>query len=451
LTSVALDPSEGTAGRFVDRALAAARRGAGWTRATWTSLGLGVIRPIGVVLLALGLVSPWLVTSLEPQRDAFGVAVVLPGMPHAGWVSYGAAITVCLVVACIGLIGSRRWGRVVTSGAGWVAAGLVLLFPVATAIGNSGLVQHLSDRTSDLSYITAQFGYKVPGNPIVNVGPMALTGPWRVITTGLRLGWVLCLVGAAMLAFSGVRELGPSLRKKPLVVVAAIVIGIGVGATLGRGLQANRLEVKAVNETHVGNYTAALRDMQRAVQWNGAITSRAPVALAYGDILQRTGHIGTAYAHLSHAAFLALAGDENGRLTDLQIAHRLDPANAVVSNALQRLLRDRARSNLDPGLLASALNDPHLDGTAAEYTLGRLYYTVGRYPEAIARLERVRSETTNHDVRSSADTYIALSLQKLAQPIEARRVLLRAIAEDRGYFNSLARSLATGLYLSAKP
>jgi hypothetical protein len=431
--------------------LTAARRGARWIDATWSALGIGIARPIGVLLLSVGLMFPWLAASLEAQRGAFALPVFLPGVPHTGWASYGAPLVVCLAAALVGSLGNRRWQRILAAAAGVIATAVVLLFPIATAIGNGPLVQHLSDKTQELSYITAQFGYKIPSNPIINVGPMALTGPWRVIATGLRLGWVLCLVGAVVLAVSGVRDLGRALRTKRLLVAVAVVLVAGVGLALGRGLMANRMEIRAVNETHVGNYTAALRDMRSAVHWNSAIMARAPAALAYGDILERTGHAGTAYAHLSRAAFLALAGDENGRLTELRTAHQLDPANAVVSSALSRLLRDRARGDLDPGLLASAITDPQLDGTAVEYTLARVLYQVGRYPEAIARLERVRTLTTNRDVRSSADTYISLSLQKLDQPVEARRVLLRAIAEDRAYYNSLARSLATGLYVSPTP
>jgi hypothetical protein len=55
------------------------------------------------------------------------------------------------------------------------------------------------------------------------------------------------------------------------------------------------------------------------------------------------------------------------------------------------------------------------------------------------------------NVRSSAYTYIALCEIRLANPAAGRRYLVMALSTDREYNNTLARTLAAGLYVAGRP
>jgi Tfp pilus assembly protein PilF len=65
-------------------------------------------------------------------------------------------------------------------------------------------------------------------------------------------------------------------------------------------------------------------------------------------------------------------------------------------------------------------------------------------------MARTLQLTSDPNVRSSAYTYISLCETAMGQHQQARQDLLTAISLDTEYNNALARTLATGLYVSRR-
>ena len=115
----------------------------------------------------------------------------------------------------------------------------------------------------------------------------------------------------------------------------------------------------------------------------------------------------------------------------------------LISQARKAALIDNNR-----GLMQAIVSQRYGDLPAAHYALGRILYKGGDFDHAIDQFLRTIQLTNDPNVRSSAYTYVSLSETAMGRDSDARSHLLTAIALDTEYNNSLARSLAAGLYVS---
>jgi tetratricopeptide (TPR) repeat protein len=81
----------------------------------------------------------------------------------------------------------------------------------------------------------------------------------------------------------------------------------------------------------------------------------------------------------------------------------------------------------------------------AQYTLGQTFYLQNGFEACIAYMQNVLYANPNHDVQSSADTYIALSMIKQGKVDQGRRLLLQAVKLDPYFNNNTAREELSGL------
>jgi tetratricopeptide (TPR) repeat protein len=80
------------------------------------------------------------------------------------------------------------------------------------------------------------------------------------------------------------------------------------------------------------------------------------------------------------------------------------------------------------------------------YYMGRIQYDKHDYEACMQQMNRILKLSNNPDVRSSAYTYLALSLKGEGRINEARHLLLKAIALDPYYHNNTAREELSGLH-----
>jgi tetratricopeptide (TPR) repeat protein len=407
---------------------------------------------IGLALVALGLVLPWVHRSLVPGRHAWALPIVLAGLPRATWATYGLAASACLSVAAVATL--RHRGR--PSPAAAVAGALVLLaavgFVVEASLADFRLTGDLANHDADLRFIEGQLHYKIPHARLDSFLVFHLDGHWRQVVNALRPGWLAIALGGVVLLASGWHTLRWSDRFIHITVVGLAVLLVGtLTAATTRAVFASHAMADGINANSAGSYNAALRDFRRAQTLNPQLPDDGSFQLAYGTALNASGQRHAPLALLADARVRGLTRDYDGRVRDLLEAHRAAPHDVVITTELRRVARTQARAQRRPELLHAMLADHSLDGPAERYTLGRLYFNMGSYQPAIPEFKRVIELTNDTNVRSSALTYIAISQQRLGLFRQGRRTLLRAIAADSDYYNTLARALAVGLYVPFKP
>jgi hypothetical protein len=77
---------------------------------------------------------------------------------------------------------------------------------------------------------------------------------------------------------------------------------------------------------------------------------------------------------------------------------------------------------------------------------GRIYYAQNSYNACVEHMQQILTTGSNAAIRSSAYTYIALSLLQEGKTVEARQVLFLAIRLDPYYHNNTAREELSGLH-----
>ena len=81
-----------------------------------------------------------------------------------------------------------------------------------------------------------------------------------------------------------------------------------------------------------------------------------------------------------------------------------------------------------------------------QYVLGREFYSQSGYQGCMQYMQNVLYINQNPDVRSSAETYIALSMIRQGQVAQGRQVLMQAIKLDPDFNNNTAREELSGLH-----
>jgi len=334
--------------------------------------------------------------------------------------------------------------------AGACTALVPVFFVVQTVISDHQLLTHLSEQQSQYNAIVGQFGYPAPRNLLTSVLIVPLSGPWQVVISALRPGWYLTLAGGLMLLVHGRHSLVAWARNAPrwsavaIAVVAAVLL-----ASIGRGVAANELVQSAGDALQIGDYSSALSRVVLAQHLNAGLQFDSRAALVRGQALASTGDQTSPLALLYIANLRDSVHDEIGALSALETAAADDPNNQVViANLLDEAL-SLAKERQDPGILQGIVEKPYGDRLDQHYTLGRILYARSDFDLArIQMIDAAEESGADANVASSAHTYIALCEERLGQLATARGEVLTAIHLDTQYINSLARSVAAGLYIS---
>jgi tetratricopeptide (TPR) repeat protein len=405
---------------------------------------------VGVILIAIGLITPWLRVPLEPTSGAFSLPVLVTGVPTTSTFSYGGVVAVCLVGAAAAILWGRGRSSVGMALAGAATVLVPLYFVIQTVVTDRVLTNHLSEQQSELTSIIGQLGYSIPRNQLSSVLIVPVTGTWQQVLSALRPGWYLTLVGGALLFARGLPALSLRFRKRPrLPAVALGIVALALVATLGRGFAASLVLQSASDTLEAGDYASANARISLAEALNPALRSDAKEALLRGEALASSGDQTSSEALLYLASLRNSVHDEFGALALMEDAAGRDPTNDAVINTLLDQARRLATKRQDPGILRGVVNQPYGNRLAERYMLGRILYTRGDFDAArqqLAAAGALSSADTN--VASSVHTYIALCDMRLGDDSSARSELLVAIRLDTLYINSLARTLATGLYVS---
>jgi hypothetical protein len=412
---------------------------------------LGVLVPvIGLLLGLLGLNFPWLGIALETERHAVDLRVVAAGMPDSRLVSYGSLTAIALVVAATVLVRARGRGTAGLAVCGALMLMLPLLFIVQSSISDFQLVQHIYQQNAEMRSITSQLGYSIPRSGPTSVLLLPISGPTRALATDLRPGWLMSVVGGGMLLAFGLRPLISGLRHDRRLRWGTVAAGVVLGVLLGRGVFANYIAGSAESASQAGEYSRATQLFDYAQRLNPLLRFSGNFEQGLGRALGASGDRTSPLALYAQAKAFGTQGDTVDQLADLQLAAAGAPDNPVVVEELVSQARRTALQHGNLGLMEAIVSQPYGDLPAAHYALGRLMYQHSDFDHAINQLLRTIQLTSDPNVRSTAYTYISLCETAVGRPAQARSHLLTAISLDSEYNNSLARTLAVGLYVSRK-
>ena len=403
---------------------------------------------IGLLLCLLGLNFPWLGVALETERHAVDLRVVAAGMPDSRLISYGSLAAIMLVVCATLLVRAKGRPTPAIAVCGAIMLMLPLLFLVQSAISDFQLVQHINQQNAEMRSITSQLGYSIPRSGPTSVLLYPLGGSTRAIATDLRPGWVMSLVGGALVLAFGLGALIRGLRADRRLRWGSLALGVVLAILLGRGAFANYIASSAEQASRAGEYSRATQLFDYAQRLNPLLRFNANFELGLGQALGASGDSASPLALYAQSKALGTQNDTVDQLADLQQAATQEPGNLVIVQELISQARKAALIDNNRGLMQAIVSQRYGDLPAAHYALGRILYKGGDFDHAIDQFLRTIQLTNDPNVRSSAYTYVSLSETAMGRDSDARSHLLTAIALDTEYNNSLARSLAAGLYVS---
>jgi tetratricopeptide (TPR) repeat protein len=404
----------------------------------------------GLLLGLLGLNFPWLGVALETERHAVDLRVVAAGMPDSRLISYGSLTAIALVVAATLLVRAHGRGTAGLGVCGVVMLLLPILFVMQSSISDFQLIQHIYQQNAEMRSITSQLGYSIPRSGPTSVLLYPISGPTRAIATDLRPGWLLSLLAGTLLLAVGLRPLALGLVRERRLRWGALAAVVVVVILVGRGVFANSIAESAEHASEAGEYSGATQLLDYAQRLNPLLRFSANFEQGLGRALGASGDHNAPLALYATAKALGTQNDTVDQLADLQQAAAGAPDNPVIVEELISQARKAALLNGNLGLMEAIVSQPYGDLPAAHYALGRLYYQASDFAHADDQMARTLQLTSDPNVRSSAYTYISLCETAMGQHQQARRDLLTAISLDTEYNNALARTLATGLYVSRR-
>jgi len=402
----------------------------------------------GLLLSLLGLNFPWLGVALETERHAVDLRVVAAGMPDSRLISYGSLAAIALVVCATLLVRAKGRPTPAIAVCGAIMLMLPLLFVVQSAISDFQLVQHINQQNAEMRSITSQLGYSIPRSGPTSVLLYPIGGSTRAIATDLRPGWVMSVVGGVLVFAFGLVELLRGLRTDRRMRWGSLAFGVVLTVLLGRGAFANYIASSAEQASRAGEYSRATQLFDYAQRLNPLLRFNANFELGLGQALGASGDSNSPLALYAQSKALGTQNDTVDQLADLQQAATEAPSNLVIVQELISQARKAALIDNNRGLMQAIVSQPYGDLPAAHYALGRILYKGGDFDHAIDQFLRTIQLTNDPNVRSSSYTYISLGERAMGRDSDARSHLLTAIALDTEYNNSLARSLAAGLYVS---
>jgi tetratricopeptide (TPR) repeat protein len=406
---------------------------------------------LGVLLVGVAVVRPWLEVPLQTREKATAIRLVLAGLPSNKWVTYGAIAAALAGIAAAATAWRRGRASALLGLAGIAVLVLCGLLIAQLVLWDAGMRHTLVSQTLQKSVAVKQFGYSVRATQPAGIFLFPLTGVGKVIGGTLDHGFYLCALGGAVMTAAGFRPLLAAFRRHrrmaPLLATAATLAVVGTAAP---GVVAWYVENSAAAAAQRGDTKAALSGLDLAVRLVPDFKLDPDYELARGTALLQAGDRNSAPALFVQSRNSAAAADRPRELALLVEAHRRAPGDTVVLEELRARAIDYASRIHDAAPLLS-LGSKVGDDALVQYVAGRLYYDLGSFDAATMHFRRAEQLTPDPDVLSSAHTYVGLADLQLGRSDEAKRELVLAIQLDGTGSNGLARSTATGLYRGVLP
>jgi len=392
------------------------------------------------------LILPWFDLSLDPSLRAFDLSPGLARLQFPSVISYGAIISVVLVIAVSSVV-RAGWRPTVTSGrCGWALLVLGVLFAASTLIGD-GHVQWLLQSDSDQ---LQTFYHQIPSTSVLSPPTSYLGANLNPATTNflndLGVG-VFLLLATGVLFLVGAPRRGGRVRLLPglCVGVAAAVVVVG----LGTGWIAENEKVAGIQDEALGHSAAAASHLGTALRWDPSLQYDPQLVSALGQAEADQGKTGPlasfARANRPAAQYSLLLAS---LILDEQ-AVEAAPNNPLIAESLADLLADLSAMRHKPVTASATLPESHYP--ALVYTFAHYFYDTGDHQTAVRMMRQALAESPNKEFDSYALTYIALSEQASGQEAAYRRDIVAAIKDDTQVANGLARDIASGQYLPSRP
>ncbi|MBE3557889.1 MAG: hypothetical protein IMW89_01520 [Ktedonobacteraceae bacterium] len=433
----------------------------------------------GSLMLAASIL-PWINDPLGTGITAWHLPLAPVWQFHSELLNYGQICLACALFSfSLALLSYRREESTAPDIAGFLlAAGLLSLLPcllffvqyLCVDMGDTGM---LTQHTIQSLLIQQRFGYKMPG-ALVQIQPFeisdsTLSGRLQVLANLVNTGVFLPLISAGLLCGAAVASAGAGNgrplhlsfpHRKTLFWCAPAFIAVLLLS--GHGPAALICNAEAKEQLARGDYTAALHWLDAARALNPALDQAAFYHIQRGQVwyFLHPGQQSTE-SHAYLAFVYRQQGNNVGAYQELLAAQQVQqtPAPWLLSEINLTLIDLAETIQRQNGPLIQRID---FDATAlpwlqkllaadttniyGHYALGRIQYNLHNYDSCIAEMSRVLQLSQNDDIRSSAYTYIALSMGEKGDIAAERRFLLQAIAADPGYHNNTAREELSGLH-----
>ncbi len=402
-----------------------------------------------VLAVAAGLAAlslPWLDLSLDPSLRAFHLS---PGLARLGFpsaISYGAIVSIILVLA-VTSIARAGWRPTVMSGrCGWTLLALLAVFAATTLIGD-GHVQWLLQSDNDQLQI---FYNQIPSTSVLSPPANYVGASLNPATTNFLNdlgGGVFFLAASGALFIVGAPRRGGRVRLLPglCLGLAAVVVVIG----LGTGWIAQNEKVAGIQNEALGNPASALSHLHTALRWDPSLQYDPQLVSTLGQAEADEGQTGplAAYARANRpsAQYSLLVASI---LLDEQAMESASD-NPVIAESFADLLSRLSTLQRKPEIVPTSLPESHYP--ALTYTLGHYFYDTGDYQSAVRLMHQALTQSPNKEFDSYALTYMALSEQASGHEVAFRRDIVAAVKDDSQVANGLARDIASGQYLPSRP
>lgn len=452
MTPTAVASAEGTRGGTT--ATTGGGRGSARLFVRLAGVRIDLIAALGALLLGGGLWGSWLHPVVSEPLGAFQLPLVLPGGPYA-FATWGIPVLVAVVLAVVGLL---PWGRtrpVTTELAALLAVLATVGFVLQSCLVDFALQERLARERADLANLQLLVGYRIPRPTISTLGPVPLPAAAADVVSGLRAGFFLALIGAAVLAVAAVRRRGaravrgwrplPGTTGRRIVrgAVAAIVAVLALTALEGARARWDLRSAAASAAT--GDDRAAVASYRAALARGGGLTENRDVVARSGVAQLRVGEAEGAAVQLASSRLLLQAGKDREALESLASAVLRWPDDTTLRDEFGSqafaLLRRRSEPQLVHALVSTGTDTAVLRIALAIHEL-----SAGDHPAAMADARRATELAADPDVRSIALTLLSVAQTRSGQPLEGRATLLEAVRADAQSVNVMARSLLAGLY-----
>ena len=315
---------------------------------------------------------------------------------------------------------------------------------------------------------TQQFGYTMVGPlaPITDpltFDPLTLHGRVILLLDQLGVGSflpVLCTVSLLAVRRLFARHAAPLLALWGWRWAAAAVGALLLVIVFGRAPLAFVCTYQAQHALNSGDYTEAYNWLGYASQLNPALDQLSSYHIERGqtwyfshpgqDTIETYAYLAASYDQQKDylSAFQELSrawqyGEHTPWLVDemnVTLIQLTSLSLPLEGGPAQRLTNDNPAL---PWLDQMLATDP--GNVYAQYMLGRVQYDLHNYTQCTAAMHRVIALSQNTDILSSAYTYLALSSAGQGDYVDARSLLLHAVAIDPKYRNNTAREELSGL------
>ncbi|MBA2287899.1 MAG: hypothetical protein H0W02_20690 [Ktedonobacteraceae bacterium] len=246
-------------------------------------------------------------------------------------------------------------------------------------------------------------------------------------------------------------------RAAPWLAIAGLLALVVIAGRAPAGLAC---EYEAGRVAASGDYRLALNWLDAARTLNPTLDDTAYYHVARGEALyllrgdtqSADSHAYLASSYMQHRNFLAAYQQMIALWHPGQVAPWITAETSIILENVteaQRPLKARpaGQGTGDAAVLTWLQVLVRIDpaNVYGHYLIGRIHYDLHDYTGCIRQMNTVMLLNASDDIQSSAYTYIALGEIGLGYDLDARALLLRAVALDPYYHNNTAREELSGL------